>query len=139
MGREALNQWVPEAGVRYRWEPALGGFRKPRPDSANLGLRNDSFRGYADYMDTPPFWRALDAVLDETRDATVVVMCSESVWWRCHRRLVADAAVLARGVAVEHLMHDSRLVPHPLTAGVRLVPGPHLRYDGTDQTIDGER
>jgi uncharacterized protein (DUF488 family) len=78
--------------------------------------------------------------LDERHQRTVVVMCSESVWWRCHRRLVADAAVLARGVAVEHLMHDGRLVPHPLTAGARLLPDRHLRYEmGSDQTIDGDR
>lgn len=136
--RTQLAQWLPDAGVDYRWEPALGGFRKPEPDSPNAALRNSSFRGYADYMQSPPFWEALDAVLVQAEQRVVVVMCSESVWWRCHRRLVADAAVLARDFAVEHLMHDGREVPHRLTDGVRLTEEGRLRYDGGQMDLRSE-
>ena len=129
MRREELAEWLPASGMEYRWEPGLGGFRRPRPDSLNPGLRNDSFRGYADYMETAPFWAALDPVLSEAAAYPLAVMCSESVWWRCHRRLVADATLLARGVAVEHLMHDGRLVAHTPTVGVRLTSDRRLRYD----------
>jgi uncharacterized protein (DUF488 family) len=133
--RLELARWLPEEGVDYRWEPALGGFRKPRPQSPNGQLRNSSFRGYADYMDSPEFWHALDTVLLEAGQRTTTVMCSESVWWRCHRRLIADAAVLARGFAVEHLMHDGRLVPHRLTEGVRLTDDGRLRYDAGEGSL----
>jgi uncharacterized protein (DUF488 family) len=135
--RLELARWLPESGVGYRWEPALGGFRKPEPDSPNARLRNASFRGYADYMETPQFWDALDAVLAETSERTVVVMCSESVWWRCHRRLVADAAVLARSFEVEHLMHDARRAPHRLTEGARITRDGGLRYDGGEEPLFG--
>jgi uncharacterized protein (DUF488 family) len=135
--RLELAQWLPESGVDYRWDPALGGFRKPQSDSPNIRLRNSSFRGYADYMETPPFWEALDAVVAESGARRVVVMCSESVWWRCHRRLVADAATLARAVGVEHLMHDGRLVPHRPTEGVRLTEDGRLRYDGGEESLFG--
>jgi uncharacterized protein (DUF488 family) len=135
--RFELAKWLPEGGIDYRWEPALGGFRRSQPGSPNVCLRNSSFRGYADYMETPDFWQALDAVLREVERRTVTVMCSESVWWRCHRRLVADAAVLAREVAVEHLMHDGRLVPHRLTDGVRLTDEGHLRYDAGEEDLFG--
>jgi uncharacterized protein (DUF488 family) len=133
--RLELTKWLPETGVDYRWEPSLGGFRKPGPGSPNTRLRNSSFRGYADYMDAPEFWQALDAVLLEAEERAVTVMCSEAVWWRCHRRLIADAAVLARHVAVEHLMHDGRLVPHRLTESVRLTDDGRLRYDGGQEEL----
>jgi uncharacterized protein (DUF488 family) len=134
MGRDELARWLPEAGIGYRWEPALGGFRKPRPDSVNHGLRNDSFRGYADYMQTPPFWAALDQVVREAQQE-IAVMCSESVWWRCHRRLVADAVELAKGRRVEHLMHDGRRLPHRLTDGARLTEDGFVRYDRGEESL----
>jgi uncharacterized protein (DUF488 family) len=133
--RQEMEVWLPADGVAYRWEPALGGFRKPRPDSPNQSLRNESFRGYADYMLTEPFWNALDLVLAETGERSVVMMCSESVWWRCHRRLVADAAMLARGFEVEHLMHDGRRVPHAVTEGARLTDHGRVVYDGGEQQL----
>jgi len=133
--RLELARWLPEEGVDYRWDPALGGFRKPDPESPNFRLRNSSFRGYADYMDSPEFWEALDDVLVEAEERMLTVMCSESVWWRCHRRLVADAAELARGFAVEHLMHDGRLLPHRLTDGVRLTDDDRVRYDGGEEQL----
>jgi uncharacterized protein (DUF488 family) len=135
--RLELARWLPESGVGYRWEPRLGGFRKPEPDSPNVALRNASFRGYADYMQTPTFWEALDAVLAEAGERTVVVMCSESVWWRCHRRLVADGAVLARDVDVAHLMHDGRRSAHRLTEGARLTERGQVRYDRGEEPLFG--
>ena len=119
-GRAAMSAWLPEAGIAYRWDQRLGGFRRADPDSPNTGLRHASFRGYADYMATPEFRAALDELLDQMRTApTTAVMCSESVWWRCHRRLIADAAVLLGGADVLHLMHDGSLRAHQPTEGVR--------------------
>ncbi len=128
VARAALEQWLPDIGIGYSWEPRLGGWRKPHVDSPNVALRHPSFRGYADHMQSPAFWAALDEVLAEARRARTAIMCSESVYWRCHRRLIADAAALGRGVNVVHLGHDGRIRPHRLTEGVRAVEG-GLRYD----------
>jgi uncharacterized protein (DUF488 family) len=121
--RESMAAWLPAAGISYRWEPRLGGFRKPLADSKNVALRHPAFRGYADYMQTPEFWHAFDELLEEAAATETAIMCSESVWWRCHRRLVADAAVLTRGVEVQNLSHDGRLVPHRVTDGARVQDG----------------
>lgn len=125
-GRDLLAEWLPAAGVAYRWEPRLGGRRRPRPATPHRALRHEGFRGYADHMETTDFRAALDEVLAE--EATTAVMCSESVWWRCHRRLVADAATLLEGREVRHLFHDGRLALHAPTEGVR-VDGDRLVYD----------
>ena len=126
LSREAVHDWLPRAGVGYRWEERLGGRRPVPPDSPDVALRNASFRGYAAWMRTPDFGAALDEVLAGPQ--RTAVMCSESVWWRCHRRMVADAAVLLHGVEVLHLMPDGRLAPHAPTDGVRRA-GDALRYD----------
>jgi uncharacterized protein (DUF488 family) len=128
--RDALREWLPEAGIGYRWEKRLGGFRKAAPDSPDTFWRNDSFRGYAGYTRDPEFVAAMDALLPEADRERTAVMCSESVWWRCHRRLIADFAVLARGHPVQHLAHDGRLTEHPPTSGARLRPDGLLVYDG---------
>ena len=86
------------------------------------------FRGYAAWMRGEPFRAALGRVLDAAGRRRTAVMCSEAVWWRCHRRLVADAAVLLHEVPVRHLMHDGRLVEHPPSTGARVVGG-GLVYD----------
>jgi len=127
-GQEAMTGWLAGAGVAYRWEPGLGGRRRPVPGSVNHALRNDAFRGYADYMRTSGFWSALDGLLAEAADVPTTVMCAETLWWRCHRRLLADAAVLARGAEVLHLDHRGRLEPHRPTDGVRR-DGDLLAYD----------
>ena len=126
--RERMEEWVPDAGVEYRWERRLGGRRPVRADSVNLVLRNDAFRGYADHMATDDFRAALDDVVALAGGQKTAVMCSESVWWRCHRRLLSDALALVHGASVVHLMHDDRQVPHPLTEGARL-DGDHVVYD----------
>lgn len=127
-GRAAMEQWVPTSGIRYRWEPRLGGRRRTRPDSPHVALRNASFRGYADHMASEEFRAGLDDVLAEAVRARVAVMCSESLWWRCHRRLIADAAVLLAHVEVDHLMHDGPPMPHAVTPGARRA-GDVVVYD----------
>lgn len=126
--RAELAQWLPDAGIGYRWEPALGGFRRLPPDSPDIALRNESFRAYAAHMRTAPFATAMAALTDDARAQPTAAMCSESVWWRCHRRLIADHAVLLDALPVRHLMPDGRLVEHQLTGGVR-IKGDVLIYD----------
>ena len=136
--RAALEEWLPAAGIAYRWEKRLGGFRRPGPDNPDVVWREDMFRGYAEHMRSPDFLAAIDAVLTEaeTEKPQLTVMCSESLWWRCHRRLVADFATVARGVDVRHLMHDGRLEAHRPTPGVRLRDDGLLVYDaGQDQLL----
>jgi uncharacterized protein (DUF488 family) len=127
-GREEMERWVPDAGMDYVWMPELGGRRRPMAGSPHVALRNDAFRAYADHMQTPEFLAGVEELLTLADDEPSAVMCSETVWWRCHRRLLADHLVLVRGVDVMHLMHDGRLTPHAPTAGVRLADG-GLVYD----------
>ncbi len=129
MNRAALAEWLPAYGVRYRWDKRLGGFRPAPADSPDTALRNESFRGYAAWMRGPEFLAAMGELLEGVSTQQTVVMCSESVWWRCHRRLVADFVQLARGVPVEHLMPGGRRTPHQPTDGVRLRPDHLLVYD----------
>jgi uncharacterized protein (DUF488 family) len=134
--REAMEEWLPEAGLGYGWLRDLGGRRRPQPDSRHVALRNDAFRAYADYMETAAFAAGVEQLVDEWDLDATVVMCSESVWWRCHRRLLADHLVLVRGIDVVHLMHDGRRTPHPVTEGARR-DGDHVVYDvGTTSILD---
>jgi uncharacterized protein (DUF488 family) len=126
--REAMAGWLAEAGVAYRWEPDLGGFRRPDPDSVNQALRHPAFRGYADHMRGPGFWAALDRLLAGADTGRTTAMCSETLWWRCHRRLLSDAAVLVRGAEVLHLDHRGGQERHRPTEGVRR-DGDLLAYD----------
>ncbi|GGV30522.1 hypothetical protein GCM10010182_62270 [Actinomadura cremea] len=128
--RDALREWLPAAGIGYRWERRLGGFRRAAAGSPDTFWRNDSFRGYAGHTRDPGFLAAVDELLDGAERDRTAVMCSESVWWRCHRRLIADFAVLARGRPVLHLAHDGRLTEHPPTSGARLREDGLLVYDG---------
>jgi uncharacterized protein (DUF488 family) len=98
-------------------------------------LRNEQFRAYADHMATAEFAAAVAALRDTAAGTPVAVMCAEAVWWRCHRRLLADHLVLVESLAVEHLFHDGRLTPHPPTPEARKA-GHHLVYDLTaDQPL----
>lgn len=129
MKRSELAQWLPAAGVGYRWDKRLGGFRRVPPDSPDTFWRNDAFRAYAAHTRTRDFRAAMDELLAEAATRCTAVMCSESVWWRCHRRLVADVAVLLHGLAVRHLMPDGRTVEHPPTRGARTTEDGMLVYD----------
>jgi uncharacterized protein (DUF488 family) len=119
-GRDALRTSLGEAGIDYVWEGHdLGGWRRPRADSRHNTLRSDGFRGYADHMDTEGFRRARRRVLEAAAGRRTAVMCAESLWWRCHRRLLADALVAA-GAEVRHIMDGPRLEQHRLPAHARI-------------------
>ena len=122
---EVLAGWLSEIGIGYRWDERLGGRRRLAPGEpvADGWWTIAQFAAYAAHTRTPEFTAALDELLAETTGETVAVMCSESVWWRCHRRLIADIAVLGRGVAVSHLMPGGRLAPHRPSEGAVLVDG----------------
>jgi uncharacterized protein (DUF488 family) len=124
VARDALTAWLPDAGIGYRWEERLGGRRRLPPGEpvADGWWTVAQFAAYAAHTRTAEFTAALDEVLAEAAGAVVAVMCSEFVWWRCHRRLIADVAVLGRGVPVAHLMPDGRLAGHRPSEGA--VPGP---------------
>ncbi len=123
VARDELPSWLPAYGVGYRWEERLGGRRRPAESSPDSWWRVEQFRGYAGWTRTDEFRAALARLLEEAAERTTAIMCSEAVWWRCHRRLVADVAVLVHGVEVLHLMPDGRLVPHPPAEGARVVDG----------------
>jgi uncharacterized protein (DUF488 family) len=117
--REAMTEWLPALGIGYRWDERLGG-RRRLPDGeavADGWWTVAQFAAYAAHTRTPEFVAALDEVLAESSASTVAVLCSESVWWRCHRRLIADVAVLGRAVPVAHLMPDGRLTEHRPSGG----------------------
>jgi uncharacterized protein (DUF488 family) len=122
VGREALEEWLPRLGVGYRWDERLGGRRRlpPGEPAADGWWTVTQFAAYAAHTRTAEFAAALDEVVAGAATATLAVMCSESVWWRCHRRLIADVAVLTRGVPVRHLMPDGRLTPHRPSDGAVL-------------------
>ena len=133
--RAAMEEWLPAAGIAYRWEKRLGGFRRPAPDNPDVAWREDMFRGYAEYMRSANFLEAVDGVLAEADSQQVAVMCSESLWWRCHRRLLADFVSVARGAQVRHLMHDGRVEPHQPSDGLRLRDDGLLVYDAGQATL----
>ena len=141
--RDAMAEWLPAAGVGYRWDERLGGRRSGSADSPDVVLRNSSFRAYAGWMREPQFGVAMAELLAGAAERRTAVMCSESVWWRCHRRLIADSAVLLHDQDLRHLFHDGRLAPHLPTDGVRRADG-HLIYDvsspaetGTSSVLPG--
>jgi uncharacterized protein (DUF488 family) len=127
-GRAQLQTWLPEAGVDYSWEPRLGGRRRPDPGSPHTALRHPAFQAYADHMRSADFRSALDQLVELAGSRKVAIMCSEGVWWRCHRRLIADALVLLCDAHVTHLFHDGRVAAHQPTPEARAV-GSDLVYD----------
>jgi uncharacterized protein (DUF488 family) len=116
--KEALDATLGAHGILYRHFPDLGGMRKPRPGSVNTALRHESFRGYADHMETEAFRGALADLVDFSRAAATAVMCAEAVWWRCHRRLLSDV-LLVRGVPVRHILSSADPKPHELSEFAR--------------------
>ncbi|HEX7115812.1 MAG TPA: DUF488 domain-containing protein [Steroidobacter sp.] len=124
--RENFPAALEAEGITYTHMPGLGGFRRPRSDSPNLGWHNLSFRGYADYMQTDEFEQHLAELIEWARACPVAVMCAEAVPWRCHRSLIADA-LLVRGVPVEEIVSPARTQPHKLTSFAR-VEGTKVTY-----------
>ena len=122
-GRDALAASLQSRGIRYEWLGRdLGGFRRTKVDSRHTALRNSGFRGYADHMETEAFGEARDRLIETAREKRTAVMCAESLWWRCHRRMLADGLVAA-GCEVVHVMDRGRLEPHRLTTAARVADG----------------
>ncbi|MGV0578381.1 DUF488 domain-containing protein [Mycolicibacterium elephantis] len=119
---EAITAWAADAGLDYRWDARLGGRRRLPADTEpeDTWWRVKQFAAYAAYTRTAEFGEALDELLAQSRRQRTAMMCSEAVWWRCHRRIVADVAVVKFSTEVFHLMHDGRLRAHPPSEGARL-------------------
>jgi uncharacterized protein (DUF488 family) len=119
--RDNLAPAVQQAGLEYHWLEALGGRRSKEKNTAskNLGLRNESFRNYADYMATEGFQLAVAQLLATASRKRTAFMCAEGLFWQCHRRLVSDF-LLTKGITVQHIMPSGDLRPHTLTAGARV-------------------
>ena len=118
--KEYLSNFLPQHGTEYIHFPGLGGRRKPRDDSKNNGWRLASFKGYADYMETKSFEAAISELQNLARIKRVAFMCSEAVWWRCHRSLVSDFLKF-NGWAVFHIMDTAKAEEHPYTSPARIV------------------
>jgi uncharacterized protein (DUF488 family) len=125
-----LGAALAENGIAYHWIEALGGRRRPRPDSPNVVWRNTSFRGYADYLAGDEFAAGLNQLLEIAGRLRTTMMCAEAVWWRCHRALIADV-LCVRGVNVVHIIDETHAVVHPYTSPARLVEG-RLTYLPTE-------
>ncbi len=123
---ETLPQSLAGAGIGYTHLKGLGGLRRPRADSINTVWRNASFRGYADYMQTPEFEAHLQTLLQLAGAERVAIMCAEAVPWRCHRSLIADA-LTARRIAVSHIVNDQPHAPHTLTPFASVTDS-HVTY-----------
>ena len=124
--QDALPSVLEKQGIDYRHVPALGGFRHPQPGSLNDGWRNESFRGFADYMATEAFSEAMDELALLSREVRTVLVCAETLPWRCHRSLIADA-LTARGIPVEHIFKAGVSQRHRVTPWVR-IDGKRLTY-----------
>ena len=128
--KDSLPDSLKKVGLSYVHLPGLGGLRHAKPDSINMGWRNASFRGYADYMQTPEFEQSLEELVQMARQERVAIMCAEAVPWRCHRSLIADA-LLVRGIRAEDIMSLTRRTVHTLT--------PFAKVRGTTITYPTEK
>jgi uncharacterized protein (DUF488 family) len=128
--KEALEVSLPANGIQYLHLKELGGRRKPIPNSINTAWRNDAFRGYADYMETGEFKKAITKLKSVAQKQSTCYMCSEAVWWSCHRSLVSDY-LKWKGWTVMHIMGVNKATEHPYTKPARIVDG-ILRYDEPD-------
>jgi uncharacterized protein (DUF488 family) len=124
--RDELPKSLSSAHIGYTHLPELGGLRHARRDSLNTGWRNLSFRGFADYMQTPEFDRGLQQLIEMGVQEPIAIMCAEAVPWRCHRSLIADA-LTARGIPVEDIIGAARAQPHKMTPFAR-VEGARVTY-----------
>jgi len=124
--RTSLPRSLKKAGLGYVHLPGLGGLRHAKRDSLNVGWRNASFRGYADYMQTPEFEQSLDELVQLANREQIALMCAEAVPWRCHRSLIADA-LLVRGIRTEDIMSPTRRQVHTLTPFAK-VRGTTITY-----------
>jgi uncharacterized protein (DUF488 family) len=123
---DTLAASLKESGIDYVRLKELGGLRRPKKDSPNMGWRNESFRGFADYMQTPDFEAGINELIQLARESIVAIMCAEALPWRCHRSLVADA-LLVRGVKVEHIMTLKKTTEQSMTKWAK-VDGKRITY-----------
>jgi uncharacterized protein (DUF488 family) len=130
-GQERLATALAEQGMGYVWVAALGGRRRPLPDSPNSAWRNAAFRGYADYMASAQFAQGMAQLLEIADGSRVAVMCAEAVWWRCHRALIADT-LCVRGIEVVHVQDAEHSMVHPMTKPARVIDG-RLTYADPEQ------
>ncbi len=117
-----LRAALAEHDMAYVWLPALGGRRRPRPDSPNTAWRNASFRGYADHIASAEFSQGLNDLLELAGRRRTAILCAEAVWWRCHRALIADVLGI-RGIEVVHILDARHTKEHPYTSAARIVEG----------------
>jgi uncharacterized protein (DUF488 family) len=127
---------LKKAGIIYVHMPQLGGLRKAKKDSHNLGWRNASFRGYADYMESDEFWKALEELTTGSSETKTAIMCAEAVPWRCHRSMIADALV-AKGWTVRHILSEKKSDPHTLTS-FAVIRGDRITYPAPASSSSGE-
>jgi len=130
-----LTTELPKNGIQYLPFKPLGGLRKTSKDSPNTGWRNASFRGYADYMQTPAFEQALEELEEAAKQQPTTTMCAEAVPWRCHRSLISDA-LLVRGWQVMDIMAINKATPHKLTPFAK-VKGKRITYPPIEEASDG--
>jgi uncharacterized protein (DUF488 family) len=126
--QDTMATELEQLGIAYRWFPKLGGRRRALKDSPNIGWRNASFRGYADHLGSEEFAEGLEELIDLAQQERTTLMCAEAVWWRCHRRLIADVLIL-RGIEVIHILDATHATPHSITPPARVVNG-KLAYPG---------
>jgi uncharacterized protein (DUF488 family) len=130
---EPLQHGLRDAGIRYEAFTELGGRRKVQPDSPNTAWRHPAFRGYADYMQTEAFHAGIERLKALASKQRTAIMCSEAVWWRCHRGLISDLFKL-HGTRVLHIMGPASPAEHPYTSAARVVDG-HLDYSGDQHQL----
>ncbi len=121
-GRDFLQENLPTLSIDYHYLQKLGGRRKPHPDSQNTVWRNASFRAYADYMETAEFQEGIEELKETGTAGKTAYMCSEAVWWRCHRSMVSDQ-MKADGWKVLHILTQNKADEHPFTKPARIVDG----------------
>jgi uncharacterized protein (DUF488 family) len=127
----ALDASLASAGISYLWIPSLGGRRQPEPNSINTGWRHPAFRGYADYTATEEFASGLFELLMVAGGLRTAIMCAEVLWWRCHRRIIADV-LTSFGIQVTHIRDESSAEVHELASPARIVSG-QLTYTADAQ------
>lgn len=133
-GKDALEKHLLSEEIHYKHFEALGGRRKPLKDSENYIWKNTSFRGYADYMQTDEFKRAVDELLSANNQKHTAIMCSEAVWWRCHRSMISDY-LKSIGIEVFHILSDTKTEIHPYTKPAKIIGG-KLSYKSESGLFD---
>lgn len=129
--RDAVSAALAAADISYTHRKELGGLRRPAGDSINKGWKNTSFRGFADYMQTNDFWKAIDDLLHLSEDHVTALMCAELLPWRCHRLLISDG-LFVRGISIEHIINKKSVYRHKLTS-FAVADGVKVFYPAPDE------